>query len=73
MSQGGKCGNPGCLSTEPGGSKGWHTDHNHTTNQVRGELCHACNLSLGLLKEDIQRMEGLVTYMKHYEREASIG
>jgi hypothetical protein len=27
-------------------------DHNHTTGDVRGLLCHPCNTGIGFLKED---------------------
>lgn len=40
--QGGKCAI--CLATAPGArSKYFHVDHDHTTGQVRGLLCDACN------------------------------
>lgn len=29
-----------------------HVDHSHKTGQVRGLLCHNCNLAIGRLKED---------------------
>ena len=41
-------------------------DHCHTTGKVRGLLCHHCNISLGLLKENIQVLESLKAYvLKH--------
>lgn len=47
--QGGRCAI--CLSTESGG-KGWHIDHCHNTQKVRGILCHYCNVGLGNLRDD---------------------
>jgi Recombination endonuclease VII len=63
--QGGCCANPGCRTTDPG-TKGWSTDHNHITGEVRGELCQGCNLALGLLKEDELKAEGLALYLRQY-------
>lgn len=50
-----------------GDSENLHIDHNHVTGEVRGLLCHRCNTALGLLKEDTERIEGLVRYLNSYE------
>ena len=39
---------------------------NHVTGRLRGELCHGCNCALGLLDDDIDRIIGLVDYLKSY-------
>jgi hypothetical protein len=39
-------------------------DHCHVTNQFRGLLCHACNVSLGLLSENPDRMRALARYIE---------
>ena len=39
-------------------------DHNHDTNQVRGLLCHSCNVALGHMKDDIQLLEKAINYLK---------
>lgn len=39
-----------------------HVDHCHKTGKVRSVLCHACNTSLGLLKEDTARIRALAEY-----------
>jgi hypothetical protein len=54
-SQGGRCAI--CRTQTPGGRGGWHVDHRHdfTPHDKRGHrglLCHACNVALGLLKDD---------------------
>ncbi|CAK6605116.1 endonuclease VII [Klebsiella phage vB_Kpn_K19PH14C4P1] len=38
-------------------------DHCHTTGQVRGLLCHACNKSLGFLEDDPDRIKRLIAYL----------
>ena len=39
-------------------------DHSHTSNRFRGLLCHACNVSLGLLDENPDRMRALAVYIE---------
>jgi len=52
-----------CGATDPGTAVGWHLDHNHETGAVRGLLCHGCNLALGLLKDDPERLSALLSYL----------
>jgi hypothetical protein len=37
-------------------------DHDHKTGRPRALLCHACNVSLGQLHEDPQRIKALLSY-----------
>lgn len=46
--QGGTC---AICETSTPGKKGWCTDHDHLTFQIRGELCSRCNCRLGLCDE----------------------
>lgn len=39
-------------------------DHNHKTEVFRGWLCSGCNSTLGHVKDDIERLEKLITYLK---------
>jgi predicted Zn-ribbon and HTH transcriptional regulator len=39
-------------------------DHNHNNNQVRGLLCHSCNVALGHMRDDIQLLEKAINYLK---------
>ena len=43
-------------------------DHNHITGKVRGLLCINCNRALGFLKEDTERMENLIAYVKKHNK-----
>ena len=42
-------------------------DHNHTTKEIRGLLCHKCNIALGLLKVDIFGILPLQKAIKYLE------
>lgn len=63
--QGGRCANPGCRTSDPG-AKGWNTDHDHITGEVRGELCGGCNRALGNLKDDEAKIAGLGQYLRQH-------
>lgn len=39
-------------------------DHCHTTNIVRGLLCHNCNRGLGLFKDDLETLNNAINYVK---------
>ncbi len=39
-------------------------DHNHTTNKIRGLLCHKCNVALGSFQESIEILESAIEYLK---------
>lgn len=63
--QGGKCGNPACGATEPGGRwKTWNIDHNHATGRARGLLCSRCNKGVGLFDDDVAKLLGMVEYIR---------
>lgn len=72
--QGGRCANPGCRVSDPG-PKGWMTDHDHNCcptpetcgRCIRGIVCMSCNLALGHSGDSIERLEGLIEYLRLYE------
>ena len=59
------CKNP---ETRGGRTKGTVTrmgvDHCHTTGDVRGLLCHACNSSLGKFKDNIDHLQAAIDYFE---------
>lgn len=42
-----------CGVARPGGRGGWHLDHVHGTDIIRGVLCHRCNTGLGLVVDRV--------------------
>lgn len=60
--QGGRCAI--CRTDTPGGKGGWHTDHDHTTKEVRGLLCDRCNRGLGHLHDDPQVIRAAMAYLR---------
>lgn len=55
-----------CKATEPGTRNGWHTDHCHIAKRVRAILCQHCNVMLGHAKDDIERLQAAIVYLKKY-------
>jgi hypothetical protein len=51
-----------CRSDDPGHKRGWVVDHCHKAGDVRAVLCHPCNVSLGMMKEDAARLRALADY-----------
>jgi hypothetical protein len=39
------------------------TDHCHSIGKVRGLLCHGCNASLGLIKENTKTLKNMIKYI----------
>ena len=69
--QGHCCGNPGCKVKEPGGNY-WMTDHDHTTGRVRGILCWSCNVVLGLMHDNVDRLRGAAHYVTMHQRHGHV-
>lgn len=41
-----------------------HVDHDHKTGLVRGLLCYLCNQALGNVRDDSERLQGLIDYLE---------
>lgn len=60
-----------CQTDRPGGrGERWHIDHDHVTGQVRGLLCHRCNMGVGFFLDDPEIIKAAARYVtKHRQME----
>jgi Recombination endonuclease VII len=58
------CGYPETSKTKSGKIKRLAVDHCHATGKVRGLLCHRCNISIGMLREDVELLYKVINYIK---------
>jgi recombination endonuclease VII len=42
-------------------------DHDHVTGKIRALLCRACNVTIGLMKEDPVRLEAVAAYVRKHK------
>ena len=42
-------------------------DHNHKTGKVRGLLCTGCNIALGHIKDNPERLENMKMYLEEHK------
>lgn len=54
------------CGTEEHGGMNWATDHNHKTGEVRGILCRACNLALGMAGDNPSTLDLMAQYLRHH-------
>ncbi len=50
---------PICGSEEP-----LVVDHDHSTSEVRGLICHHCNTGLGLFRDNIESLKNAIKYLE---------
>ena len=65
--QGGRCAI--CGRADPHG-RGWSTDHDHATGQVRGILCHPCNAGLGHYGDNPDMLTRAARYLRLFKPKA---
>lgn len=59
-----QCGKCAICGSDSPGKTGWHVDHDHKTQKVRGLLCMHCNLVLGHARDSVERLEAAIAYLK---------
>lgn len=52
-----------CKTDDTGRHRRFHVDHCHDTQEIRGLLCHGCNVSLGHFKHDVAVLEAAIGYL----------
>lgn len=53
-----------CKSPDARSGTGWHLDHCHDSNKVRGVLCAPCNIMLGGARDNVETLARAITYLK---------
>lgn len=66
--QDGRCANPGCRALIEVIGRSRAVDHDHKTGKVRGMLCKACNIGLGLFNDDPRRLVGILAYLGYIDK-----
>ena len=56
----------GCGLHQNETDKKLNVDHDHNTGAVRGLLCGNCNRALGLIRDNLQTLANLQTYLEKY-------
>jgi hypothetical protein len=62
LAQGAVC---AICKTDTTVGNGWHVDHCHKTDKVRGVLCHHCNLLLGNARDDTGFLANAISYLQN--------
>lgn len=57
------CGQPETKRSSGKMVKMLAVDHDHATGKVRGLLCHNCNVALGYMEDNPDRMQKVLDYM----------
>jgi hypothetical protein len=52
-----------CAICKTDTSRGWCVDHCHTSNAVRGILCHDCNTGLGFFRDSRANLNNAIEYL----------
>lgn len=66
--QDGRCGICGGLPEQATPRKVYlHVDHDHDTQSFRGLLCHACNIMLGMARDNPETLRKAAAYLERFE------
>ena len=56
-----------CGTTEADHRKFLSVDHDHKTGQVRGLLCHSCNIGLGKFRDNENLLKLAIVYLQDFK------
>jgi hypothetical protein len=59
-----------CVCEACGEAKKLHWDHDHETREVRGLLCHGCNVALGMVGDGregtVDNLKAVIRYVEEW-------
>jgi hypothetical protein len=61
-----------CQTNTPTGIGGFHVDHCHKTNKIRGLLCSKCNHALGLFNDNQTNLRKAIEYLNRAENKGRL-
>jgi len=67
--QEGKCAICGAVSIGRKGAEHFAVDHDHVTGKVRALLCDGCNVAIGMMDENPERLEAAAQYLRAFKKE----
>lgn len=53
-----------CKTLQPEGKGRWCVDHDHSSGEVRGILCHNCNVGIGNLQDSTTILKSAIKYLE---------
>ena len=53
-----------CGASESETQRRLHVDHDHETGEIRGILCHRCNVALGMVQDNVKILSLMIRYLE---------